>query len=163
MRKVKYILAAAIVTIGSLVTISYYNNHTNKPVAGICHSINGLPDKTCTPGIIDMRVTQANIHQTICVRGYTATVRPPVSITNTEKIISEQQYGYKSGSQGEYDHLIPLELGGSSDTKNLWFESGSIPNAKDSIENQLRAEVCSGTITLQFAQQEISTNWKTAK
>src|SRR5258708_3844160 len=43
-----------------------------------CH-INGvLPDSTCTPGSTNPNVTQANIQQTICVSGYTQTIRPPV-------------------------------------------------------------------------------------
>jgi hypothetical protein len=42
-----------------------------------CHSSGGRPDPSCTPGAEDPRVAQANIGITICMRGYTATVRPP--------------------------------------------------------------------------------------
>src|SRR5664279_936918 len=52
---------------------------------GICHIKGNLPDSSCTPGAMDPKVTQDNIDQTICVSGYTKTVRPPVSYTNSLK------------------------------------------------------------------------------
>ena len=55
----------------------------------------------------------ANIGSTICQSGYTASVRPPEDITNAEKSASALAYGYTGSFQtAEYDHLIPLELGG---------------------------------------------------
>jgi hypothetical protein len=36
-----------------------------------------LPDRTRTPGALNPKVTQATIGTTICVRGWTQTVRPP--------------------------------------------------------------------------------------
>jgi hypothetical protein len=41
-----------------------------------------LPDPRITPGAIDTSITQENIHQTVCVKGYTKTVRPPAYYTN---------------------------------------------------------------------------------
>src|SRR5712692_4628034 len=81
---------------------------------GGCHSIGGLPDPLCTPGVADPRVTQDNIHATICVAGYTITVRPPSSYTDALKQQQISQYGYWDTSLADYeeDHLIPLELGG---------------------------------------------------
>ena len=43
------------------------------------------PDPETTPGVTNSEVTQANIQQTICVKGWTATVRPPQSYTGTVK------------------------------------------------------------------------------
>lgn len=113
----------------------------------------------CTPGAIDAAVTQANIHATICVSGYTTTVRPAESVTEAFKVADEKAYGISSG---ELDHLIPLEIGGSSDAHNLWVEPGSIPNPKDTVENDLHAAVCSGQLSLAAAQQLIATDWTTA-
>ena len=46
-----------------------------------CNIINGdLPDPQCTPGSINTSVTQDNIKNTICVSGFTKTIRPPVSL-----------------------------------------------------------------------------------
>ena len=64
--------------------------------------------------------------------------------------------------QGELDHLVPLELGGSNDLSNLWVEAGHIPNPKDSVENRLHREVCSGKISLHTAQVDIAHDWMTA-
>ena len=71
------------------------------------------PDPTFTPGATDPAVTQENISLTICVPGYTKTVRPPASYTNRLK--REQLDTYYKG-QGEMrdveeDHLIPLTVG----------------------------------------------------
>ncbi len=139
-------------------------NPSQQSLSG-CTSINGLPDINCTPGVIDPRVTQNNIYQTICVSGYTKTVRPSVSYTNQLKLEQIQQYGYKDTNPSNYeeDHLISLEIGGNpTDPKNLWPEFGKSPNPKDSIENMCHTKVCSGQITLAEAQKEISTNWPTA-
>jgi hypothetical protein len=41
--------------------------------------------------------------------------------------------------RGEYDHLVPLELGGApDDPRNLWFEPGPTPNPKDAVENKMK-------------------------
>jgi len=130
-----------------------------------CHIRGVLPDSSCTPGVIDQRVTQANIQQTICVSGYTKTVRPPVSYTDTLKREQIVAYGYTDTSTRDFeeDHLISLEIGGSpSDPKNLWPEPGRSPNPKDKIENLCHEKVCTGQITLAQAQQQIAINWPTA-
>jgi hypothetical protein len=134
---------------------------------GQCHARTAaggapLPDPSCTPGAIDPAVTQSNIADTICRSGYTATVRPPASDTGRWKIRTYVFYGLDTGTRGEYDHLVPLELGGSNATSNLWIEPGSIPNPKDKVENRLRDEVCAGELTLAAAQQAIATDWTTA-
>jgi len=130
-----------------------------------CQAIdNILPDPKCTPGAIDPRVTQDNIDSTICVSGYTKTVRPSTSVTGPIKLQVMQEYGFTdSTSNYELDHLIPLELGGApSDVKNLWPEpyyTNPSSYNKDSFENYLHDQVCSGAIDLKTAQDEIATNW----
>ena len=142
--------------------------------AGQCHiriltAATGLvlPDQGCTPGGIDPAVTQANIGSTICRRGYTATVRPPVTATDPAKQTSLADYGLPYNHTTEYDHLVSLELGGASTTSNLWPEpnragaAGTL-NPKDTVENRLNAAVCDHQITLTAAQQAIASNWTTA-
>jgi hypothetical protein len=83
-----------------------------------------LASPTLTPGSLNPDVTQATIGQTICVRGWTATVRPPTDYTNRLKAAQMPQYA-ETGSPSDYqeDHLISLELGGNpTDPKNLWPE-----------------------------------------
>lgn len=55
-------------------------------------------------------VTQSNIMQTICVKGWTKTIRPPVSYTN--KFKKAQLNSKNNPKLYEEDHMLPLELGG---------------------------------------------------
>lgn len=130
----------------------------------ICTSRNGLPDPTCTPGAINPDVTQATIQSTICMRGWTATIRPPQSYTGPIKLQLMRAYQYYNGHSTtgyELDHLVSLELGGSArDIANLWPEAPGSPNAKDKVENKTRALICSGKMTLADGQKQIATNWK---
>jgi hypothetical protein len=123
---------------------------------------NQLPDPVCSPGALNPAVTQATIGQTICVSGWTATIRPSTSLTNKIKREAIDAYGDYAGAQPanyELDHLISLELGGApADAANLWPEKG-LHNSKDPVENAAKRAVCSGRITLADAQQAIATNW----
>jgi hypothetical protein len=123
-----------------------------------------LPDPVCTPGATDPRVTGANIGSTICVAGYTKTVRPPVAYTDNLKRVGMAAYGFTDSiSAHEEDHLVPLELGGSpDDPHNLWPEPGRSPNPKDSVENRLHSLVCSGQVPITKAQRAIAADWTTA-
>ena len=126
-----------------------------------------LPDHARTPGADNPAVTQANIGSTICVTGWTATVRPDTSYTDAlkrEQLANGYAYqGDTNVADYEEDHLIPLELGGApSNPLNLWPEpyAGSDgAHAKDKVENSLRRDVCNGTVTLAAARQEMASNW----
>lgn len=138
--------------------------------AGSCHAMGALPDSLCTPGATNSAVTQESIQSTICVSGYTKTIRPLVTYTSPLKAQQMREYGYTDPiTAHEEDHLIALEDGGSpSDPANLWpgpYESAGNPlgmHAKDRLENALHAEVCAGQITLVEAQRQLSTNWVAA-
>jgi hypothetical protein len=135
-------------------------------LTGPCHAGDGgqLPDPRCAPGGIDPAVTQADIHSTICVSGYTATVRPPEAQTESFKFNEAYPaYGIASGTATELDHLVPLELGGNNSAANLWPEVPPTPNPKDSVEDALNAAVCSGRVTLASAQQAVAQDWQTAE
>jgi hypothetical protein len=111
-----------------------------------------------TPGVVNPAVTQATIRSTICVSGWTRTVRPPVSYTNALKLKQMRQYGlHGSPSAYQEDHLISLELGGNpADPRNLWPEPYPRASAVDRTENELNDAVCSGRLTLAQAQREES-------
>ncbi len=109
-----------------------------------------LASPTLTPGAVNDDVTQANIGSTICVRGWTRTVRPPVAYTNALKAEQLRAYGLPGPlSAYQEDHLISLELGGApTDPRNLWPEPYPRAADVDRIENELNAKVCSGRLTL---------------
>jgi hypothetical protein len=145
-----------------------------QPAPGSCHPVgHGLysrPDPHCTPGAVNPSVTQATISSTVCRPGWTSTVRPPGSITEPEKFASMAAYNLRgSASVYEYDHDVPLELGGAlNDPRNLWPESdyatrsGFYLNPKDRLENALKRMVCRNAMTLAQAQRLIASNWVAA-
>jgi hypothetical protein len=171
------VLAAAIPAAGAPVTSSRASlaplpeSHASahvvqrQPPRGSCHARGtgrfSKPDPRCTPGAIDPSVRQSNINTTICRSGYTRTVRPPQSITYREKRASMAAYGDGTRTGDfEYDHLVPLELGGApNDPRNLWPEPGGAPNPKDSLENRLHRLVCAGSLRLSTAQRLIARDW----
>lgn len=136
--------------------------------AAVCvyRSGGALPDPKCTPGALNQTVTQATIHQTICVKGWTATIRPPLSVTEPQKYRSMKAYGLPKGTSArgyEYDHLVPLEIGGApDDSLNLWPEAHPLSYLKDKAENRVRAAVCAGRITLAKAQGYFLHDWRKA-
>ena len=150
------------------------NTVQRQPPARSCHAVgSGLyarPDPRCTPGALNPAVTQARIGSTICRSGWTSTVRPPESITEPEKIASIAAYGDGGPvSSYEYDHDVPLELGGAvNDPRNLWPEpdypsrAGFYLNPKDHLERALNRLVCGREMALSEAQRLIAGNWVSA-
>jgi hypothetical protein len=53
-----------------------------------------LPNPSVTPGATNPAVNQGDIDQTICIRGYTKTIRPSAYYTNRLKKVQLAQYGY---------------------------------------------------------------------
>jgi hypothetical protein len=153
-------IAGALVVSGASPTVVQ-----SQAAPGFCHArgsgLDSQPDPACTPGALNPAVTQATIHQTICVRGDTETIRPSESVTEAEKSASMAAYGDRgSVSAYEYDHLVSLELGGAlNDARNLWPEPGASPNPKDTVENALHRAVCDGQMPLAQAQHIIATGW----
>jgi hypothetical protein len=116
-----------------------------------------LPDPKITPGRLNPSVRQSTIKRTICERGWTKTIRPPVGYTNALKI--QQMVLYEeTGSPSEYeeDHFIPLELGGAPrNPENLWPEPHSQSKLSDPLETQLKRKVCKHLMTLKKARAAI--------
>ncbi|NPT44851.1 hypothetical protein GNZ12_26745 [Paraburkholderia sp. 1N] len=124
-----------------------------------------LPDSRFTPGAINPDVTQANIHQTVCVKGYTKAIRPPAYYTNALKKRQIEQFGYADRKARDYeeDHLVALSIGGApTDERNLWPQprnSEWSADKKDQLEFVLYKMVCNEEISLKQAQREMATDW----
>jgi hypothetical protein len=162
--KWRYVCASALLVTGFAVTF------TTEASAATCTIVAGTADSSCTPGAFNPDVTQSTIGSTICVSGWTATVRPPSSYTTNLKNQQKVEYGEASipNSELEEDHLVPLELGGAPrDPNNLWPEprssagarSGQAAEDKDTEENALKRQVCAGQITLATARRTILADW----
>jgi hypothetical protein len=117
-----------------------------------------VADPVRTPGVLNPDVTQATIGTTICVQGWTRSVRPPTEYTNALKLRQMRAYGeIGPPSAFQEDHLISLELGGHpTDPRNLWPEPYPRASRVDAIENALNAQVCNRSLTLAQAQEKES-------
>ena len=116
------------------------------------------------PGATNPAVTQDNIHATICVSGWTKTIRPPASYTT--KLKKQQMAAANLPGDAhayEEDHLISLEIGGNpTDPANLWPQTWDGPHSahkKDVLETKLKRLVCAGKLPLAAAQLAIRTDW----
>ncbi|HTZ10097.1 MAG TPA: hypothetical protein VMB72_13560, partial [Acidimicrobiales bacterium] len=138
--------------------------HTRRAADGMV-----LPDPRCTPGAVDAAVDRAGASATVCRPGWSARLRPPEALTEPDKRRALAAYG-EGGPPSAYelDHLVPLELGGSSATANLWPEPDDRPrpgvaNSKDPVEDALHALVCRGRRgrrpPLGLAQRLVAENW----
>jgi hypothetical protein len=130
--------------------------------ADVC-SAASMPDPRLTPGL-------AATHNAavVCAAGYPERAR---HVTDATKAAVYREYGKRpisyTDAQGklhriccEIDHLIPLELGGSNDVRNLWPQPWAEARKKDQVENYLRREVCSGRMSLRDAQRAIGKDWR---
>lgn len=111
-------------------------------------------------------VHQDTIAETICVKGYTKTVRPSTSYTNgiKRKLMREQGIDVVRMSEFELDHVVPLELGGHPrNLKNFmiqpWEGEGGAKE-KDKLEHKLKRRVCAGKMSLDDAQACIWEDWR---
>jgi hypothetical protein len=123
-----------------------------------CRVHGALPDHACTPGARFTTVSTA----AVCTPGYSSSVR---DVSYDEKSAVYAEYGmhrHFNGQNGEVDHLVSLELGGSNDQSNLWPETAAGrygSHQKDWLENELHDELCSGRLTMAKAQRLIAGDW----
>jgi hypothetical protein len=144
----RLLLAAAFALAVVALLLRFQQQHADAVVA----------DPLRTPGVLNPDVTQATIGSTICVRGWTRTIRPPTEYTDALKLKQMRAYGlFGPPSAYQEDHLISLELGGHpTDARNLWPEPYPRASKVDSIENDLNRQVCDGSLTLSEAQERES-------
>ena len=107
-----------------------------------------------TPGALNPEVTQESLVETVCVPGYSKSIRPPASYTGELKRRQMREWRLPGGPQDyQEDHLISLSLGGHpTDPRNLWPEPRPRADQVDRIELDLHEDLCAGRITLLGAQ-----------
>jgi hypothetical protein len=110
-------------------------------------------------------VTPQTTAETICVPGWTKTIRPPVSYTAPIKRRLFDEYGLPPELMGDFqlDHVIPLALGGApSDPRNFQLMDQDEAERKDDAERCLARAVCAGRVGLNEAREAIWLDWKAA-
>lgn len=108
--------------------------------------------------LLNPAVTQATIGTTICVKGYTKTIRPPAAYTEPIKRLQVRSYGYTDKRLASYeeDHVEALEVGGAPGAKvNLFPEPHKLSQPDDGLEGSLHSQVCTGRLTLAAAQAQL--------
>ncbi|MBW4050938.1 MAG: hypothetical protein HIU85_05650 [Proteobacteria bacterium] len=168
-------LGVAVSLLGASTALAYRHYDHGAVRAEGRHSVlfglkEARPDPRITPGALNPAVDQNNIRRTICVRGYSKSIRPPEEYTERLKRLGIRRYGYSDRRLRDYeeDHLVSLELGGSpTRPRNLWPEPHHVIGgwgsyAKDRLEDRLHALVCRGRVPLVLAQREIARDWISA-
>lgn len=108
-------------------------------------------------------VTPETIHSTICVSGYSSSIRPPQAYTDRVKRHLMREAGIPFEFIHDYvlDHVIPISSGGSpTDLRNLRLQPRDASLAKDRAENRSHSLVCDGRLGLREAQQTMYSNWQ---
>lgn len=114
------------------------------------------PDLQLTPGAAGT-VSAADV----CRPGFARQMRD-VPETTKRQVYKEYGVTPERGERFEIDHLVPLELDGANDKRNLWpqpFAGIWTAGQKDRLENALHREVCRGQEPLEQAQKEIKQDW----
>lgn len=122
-----------------------------------------LPDSLATPGVVVTSDTAV-----ICRRGYATRARAADS-ARFRRLRGPVYRAYGVTAHAvighQFDHLIPVELGGATAQGNLWPQPiGPSPAAaaKDQVENRLRRRVCAGLLSLPTVQAAIARDWYAA-
>jgi|SRR5690349_4149264 len=136
-----------------LLQVAHYGHHGNVY----------LPDPVVTPGVVRTTNAAEICASTFRTKPYRNTTQHTKDQVYLEYLV-KRNAGVCKGNC-EVDHLIPLELGGLDDIKNLWPQPSQPKpgfHEKDKLENYLRAQVCADKMSLTDAQKAISTDWYTA-
>jgi hypothetical protein len=114
------------------------------------------PDPKLTPGDVFPDATKDQV----CTAGWASEHRHVTESMRGE--VYTEYHRTRGPGCCEVDHLIPLELGGSNDIKNLWPEPDEPrpgDHEKDQLENTLHELVCRGDLPLADAQKCIASDW----
>lgn len=120
--------------------------------SGVSQSWANKPDPNFTPGLLCSP-------QDVDFSGYNP---PGVAIckrdvTTEKKMKIAQHYGVPRAdwSKYEFDHLIPVCIGGSSDIRNIWPEPLDDAHRKDLLEDRLCNDLRAGRINQADAVKEM--------
>jgi hypothetical protein len=151
----KFLAAASVPAPGVCPSLSSPPSNCSSPGAG--------PDRRCTPGVGgEAGLGGTDDFETVCHASIEARRCDfPVEVRRTVFAAYGLEYPKASGTY-ELDNLIPLELGGSNDLRNLWPQPlAPAPGAheKDQLENTLHRLYCEGRLSLAEARNAVAKDW----
>jgi hypothetical protein len=105
------------------------------------------PGALCTPDDPDFAGYRYSAHIAYCNR----------NVSHAEKLQVAAAYGIPESEWGnyEFDHLIPLNAGGTSQAVNIWPQPIAEAHEKDRIEQATYNGLNNGTLTQEQAIQMI--------
>lgn len=115
--------------------------------------------------MLDERVTQQTIADTICKPGYADTVSPPFDdlMAHKDRLLSERGIDPDHGTRYALDRRVPIVLGGSPDAPDnldlLPWGGHRGERRKELLTAKLKRCVCEGRMSLSDAQAAIAGNW----
>lgn len=119
----------------------------------------------CQSQSLAPEVTPETVSETVCVAGYTKTVRPSFWASQRIKFQMLKAAGetWIAAPLYQLDHIVPLCLGGHpTDPANLHLQPWVEAQRKDRIEAKLCCLVCTGQVPLATAQGAIIADWQAA-
>lgn len=114
------------------------------------------PDPAVTPGRVALTAKGE-----VCTKRW-GLDRRHVTIKMKKQVAAWYHVIWARRANYEFDHLVPRELGGADDVRNIWPQprSGQFnARMKDHLENALHRMVCAGRVPLAEAQTRIATDW----
>jgi hypothetical protein len=115
--------------------------------------------------LLDSRVTQQSVGETICRPGYADAVAPPFdeSMALKDKLLAQRGIDADEGAQYALDRRVPIVLGGSPDAVAnydllQWGGHGG-ERRKALLTVRLKRCVCAGQMSLADAQAAILGDW----
>jgi hypothetical protein len=115
--------------------------------------------------LLDERVTQQSVAQTICRPGYADTVAPPLDeiMAHKNQLLAARGIDPDHGSQYALGRRVPIVLGGAPDAPEnfdlLPWAGRSGERRKELLATRLKRCVCAGRMSLADAQAAIVGNW----
>lgn len=108
-------------------------------------------------------VTPENIAATICVPGYSKSIRPYVSTMQAIKreFLTAIGEPWERRNRYQLDHLIPICAGGDViDRRNLVLQPIEEAKQKDGVEACVCQMICVGAMPLREAQERMWRDWR---
>ncbi|CAB3763319.1 hypothetical protein [Paraburkholderia humisilvae] len=115
--------------------------------------------------MLDERVTQQSVADTICKPGYADTVSPPVDemMAHKNRLLAERGIDADDSTDYALDRRVPIVLGGAPDAPDnfdlLPWGGHRGERRKELLTAKLKRCVCAGKMTLSAAQAAIAGDW----
>ncbi|WP_322049351.1 hypothetical protein [Paraburkholderia sp. J67] len=128
-------------------------------------AVRAVPAWAQDPRLLDARVTQESLAETICRPGYADIVAPPfdAAMALKERLLASRGIDAEDGVTYALDRHVPILLGGSPDAAAnfdlLPWGGHAGERRKSLLTVRLKRCVCAGRISLTQAQSIIAGNW----